>query len=98
MPYDNYLARLHKGEYIATAVEASEWRSGRRTRADEGVAGALCETIAEGNNLMREGNALLAAVGAEVKQQTTQLAGAFKDGSREIGRLQRNRDDANRVR
>lgn len=39
VPYDNYLAYLHKGEAVLTASEAKAWRSGASQPADgEGVS------------------------------------------------------------
>ena len=35
VPYDNYLAYLHKGEAVLTASEAKAWRSGASQSADE---------------------------------------------------------------
>lgn len=34
VPYDNYLAYLHKGEAVLTASEASAWRAGKETASD----------------------------------------------------------------
>lgn len=31
VPYDNYLAYLHKGEAVLTASEAADWRAGKET-------------------------------------------------------------------
>ena len=35
VPYDNYLAYLHKGEAVLTASEAKAWRSGASQPSDE---------------------------------------------------------------
>lgn len=39
VPYDEYAARLHKGEAVLTKAEADNWRKGRnsRTKADGGI-------------------------------------------------------------
>ncbi len=34
VPYDNYLAYLHKGEAVLTAEEANAWRAGKATATD----------------------------------------------------------------
>ena len=38
VPYDNYLAYLHKGEAVLTAEEATAWRAGKET-ANGGESG-----------------------------------------------------------
>lgn len=36
VPYDNYLAYLHKGEAVLTASEAAEWRTGKESVSGSG--------------------------------------------------------------
>ena len=43
VPYDNYLAYLHKGEAVLTASEASAWRAGKET-ASNSVSGSCGST------------------------------------------------------
>lgn len=39
VPYDNYLAYLHKGEAVLTAEEAAAWRAGKETASGGGGSG-----------------------------------------------------------
>ena len=34
VPYDDFLARLHKGEAVLTAAEAASWRAGKTGNAN----------------------------------------------------------------
>ena len=77
VPYDNYLAYLHKGEAVLTAEEASAWRTGSET---SGVVRS-----AQDNRMVE----LLGAM-VEINQEMLQalLAGkTFQVGEREFARL-----------
>lgn len=45
VPYDNFPARLHKGEAVLTALEAQQWRSGQAAPAALDAA-ALAQAVA----------------------------------------------------
>ncbi|HEX2826062.1 MAG TPA: tape measure protein [Burkholderiales bacterium] len=100
VPYDGYVARLHRGEYIATASEAAEIRAGRASgsSSDSAAADRLCYAIEQGNDLVREQTGVIASVRGEIKRQGEQVGRSYIEGARETGRQQRNFKDAQRSR
>jgi hypothetical protein len=99
VPYDGYLARLHKGEYIAAASEASEWRAGMRSNAGAGVSvdylDRLCAAVNEARDAIERASARSSR---DVKEQTTELAGSYVEGAREMSRAEHSRSKAQRRR
>ena len=48
VPYDNYIARLHRGEQVLTAREASEYRTGGTGGSTSGLYNAIVAAVREG--------------------------------------------------
>lgn len=48
VPYDNYIARLHRGEQVLTAREASEYRTGGTGGSTSGLYNAIAAAVREG--------------------------------------------------
>lgn len=62
VPYDGYIAKVHRGEAILTAAEAASWRSGESGGRDERIDyGRLAQTIADamgGMSVQMDGQAV----------------------------------------
>ncbi len=97
VPYDDYLAYLHKGEAVLTAEEANAWRSGKEvasnTNAQMRSAGEVVETKAAGQN---EGIVYaLSKILEEITDSNKELLQAVLSGqtivlnNRELGRVVR---------
>lgn len=75
VPYDNYVARLHKGEKVLTANEASAFRSGEGNTRVEAAVNRLGEILNQVLSAIREGQVIQLETGALVGA----TAGAMND-------------------
>lgn len=71
VPYDNYLAFLHKGEAVLTKQEASAWRNGNGTEADgnNGDSGSGGVTVIQNIEAVAQTPAELASATAAYFEQ-----------------------------
>lgn len=81
VPYDNYVARLHKGEKVLTAQEASAYRSGEGNgmivAAINALAGLLQQIIANtgaGQQIVLDTGILAGALAGPMNQQLGTIA------------------------
>lgn len=58
VPYDNYIARLHKGETVLTAKEASAYRSGEGNTRVEAAVNRLGEILNQVLSAIKEGQVM----------------------------------------
>lgn len=58
VPYDNYIARLHKGETVLTAKEASAYRSGEGNTRVEAAVNRLVEILNQVLSAIKEGQVM----------------------------------------
>lgn len=58
VPYDNYVARLHKGEKVLTANEASAYRSGEGNARVEAAVNRLGEILHQVLSAIKEGQVM----------------------------------------
>lgn len=75
VPYDNYIARLHKGETVLTANEASAYRSGEGNARVEAAVNRLGEIMIQVLSAIKEGQVMQLDTGALVGA----TAGAMND-------------------
>ena len=75
VPYDNYVARLHRGEKVLTANEASAYRSGEGSARMEEAINRLYAIMCDVLNAIKEGQVIQLDTGALVGQ----TAGAMND-------------------
>lgn len=68
VPRDNYVARLHKGEKVLTANEASAYRSGEGNARVESAVNRLGEILNQVLSAIKEGQVLQLDTGALVGQ------------------------------
>lgn len=68
VPFDNYVARLHKGEKVLTANEASAYRSGEGNSRVENAVNRLYSIMADVLTAIREGQVIQLDTGALVGQ------------------------------
>lgn len=68
VPHDNYVARLHKGEKVLTANEASAYRSGEGNARVEAAVNRLGEILYQVLTAIKEGQVLQLETGALVGQ------------------------------
>ena len=97
VPYDDYLAYLHKGEAVLTAEEANAWRAGKEVASNANAqvrsSGEVAETKTAGQN-----DGIVYALGKileEITDSNKELLQAVLSGqtivmnSRELGRVVR---------
>lgn len=75
VPYDNYIARLHKGETVLTANEASAYRSGEGNARVEAAVNRLGEIMIQVLSAIKEGQVMQLDTGVLVGA----TAGAMND-------------------
>ena len=68
VPRDNYVARLHKGEKVLTANEASAYRSGEGNARVESAVNRLGEILHQVLSAIKEGQVIQLETGALVGQ------------------------------
>ena len=69
VPYDNYLAYLHKGEAVLTASEAAAWRTGKESASGSGVDSGGSTTVNQYISSVPQTPVELAAVTAAYFEQ-----------------------------